>query len=157
MNTHRMRRRTWLAGLGLSFGLLAPAAIASGSSGEEAIEDRLQQYEEHFGRRDAGALARLYADDVVYYDARGNVHRGREAVRRFYQAGFDAGFRDMSIEPIEIEVIGQTAFDIARYSIVAPNGQRLSGHHLAILEKVDGEWLVQRTLVNAAMPGATTE
>ncbi len=132
--------------------MLLPGLAIANQQEVRAIEDRLNQYETRFNQGDAEAVAALFSEDVVYYDALGQVHEGREAVQKLYQGNFDAGFRDMTVEPIEIEVLEDTAYDIARYTVSGPEGTRLQGHHLAILSKEDGEWTVQRTMVNAAMP-----
>ncbi|KPP98490.1 MAG: ketosteroid isomerase related protein [Rhodobacteraceae bacterium HLUCCA12] len=148
-----MARRTLI---GASATLALIAALSGPSLADpdarEAIESRLQQYEDRFNARDAEALARLFNEDVVYYGPLGTVFEGRDAVEQRYRGSFEAGFRDMRIETIEIDVLGDTAWDIARYTITGPNGDPLEGYHLAILKKVDGDWMVQRTLVNAVMP-----
>ena len=117
----------------------------------QAIKDRLQQYEDRFNAKDAEALARLFSEEVVYYGPLGTVFEGRDAVEQRYRRSFAAGFSEMTVETIEIDVLGDTAWDIARYTITSPQGEPVEGYHLAILEKVDGEWIVQRTLVNAVM------
>ncbi len=116
------------------------------------IEERLQQYEAQFNEADPVAVAELFDEEVVYYGPLGQIFEGRAAVEERYRQSLGAGFSDMTVEAIEIEVIGDTAWDIARYTITGPQGEPLEGYHLAILERVDGEWLVQRTLVNAVMP-----
>lgn len=118
----------------------------------EAIESKLQQYAVRFNKGDAEAVSRLYSDDVVYYGPLGRVFEGRAAVKQHYRDNLTAGFDDMTVEVIELRLVGDTAYDIARYTIVGPDGAPLAGYHLAILQKEDGEWLVQRTLVNVVMP-----
>ena len=117
----------------------------------QAIESRLDQYESRFNQADAEAVSRLFAQDATYYGPLGQIFEGREAVRQRYQGTLEAGFRDMKVDTLEIRVFGDTAYDIARYTILDPGGKPLTGYHLAILERKDGEWLVQRTLVNAKM------
>lgn len=139
--------------LGFVIVALLSGPVLAGPAGAGSIEKRLQQYETRFNQGDAAAVAALYSEDVVYYDPMGRVHRGRQAVERYYQQSLAAGFSDMTIEKIEIEVLGDTAYDVARYTIADPRGEPLTGYHLAILAKEDGEWVVQRTLVNTRMPG----
>ncbi|HEV7278228.1 MAG TPA: nuclear transport factor 2 family protein [Devosiaceae bacterium] len=133
--------------------LLAVPGVALGQQQDvEAIEDRLGQYEARFNAGDAEAVAELFSDDVTYYDALGQVHEGRDAVEQLCRGNFEAGFTDMTIDTVEIEVFGDTAYDIARYTVSGPGGNQLEGHHLAILAKEGDEWMVQRTLVNALPP-----
>jgi len=149
----RIARRTLIAAsASLVFMPLSSDPVLAGPEERQAIDDRLQQYEDRFNDEDAEALARLFSEDVVYFGPLGQVYEGRNAVEERYRQSFAAGFNDMTVETIEIGILGNTAWDIARYTIMSPNGEPLEGYHLAILEKVDGEWIVQRTLVNAVMP-----
>lgn len=152
MKTPIAKRALLAAGAGLALvPLLADPALADPQE-VESITDRLQQYEDRFNRGDAEALAQLFSEDVVYYGPIGRVLDGRVAVRQHYQRNLAAGFSDMTVEVIEIEVADDSAYDIARYTVSSPEGEPLTGYHLAILAKEDGEWIVQRTLVNAVMP-----
>lgn len=149
---HLAGRTLILAGPVLAFAVTQSSPAFADPADKMAIEGRLQQYEARFNEADPVALAELFDQEVVYYGPLGQVLEGRAAVEERYRQNLEAGFSDMSIETLQIEVIGDTAWDIARYTIVGPNGEPLEGYHLAILEKVDGEWIVQRTLVNAVMP-----
>ena len=149
---HLAGRTLILAGPVLAFAVTQSSPAFADPADKRAIEGRLQQYEARFNEADPVALAELFDQEIVYYGPLGQVLEGRAAVEERYRQNLEAGFSDMSIETLQIEVIGDTAWDIARYTIVGPNGEPLEGYHLAILEKVDGEWIVQRTLVNAVMP-----
>ena len=157
MSTHMARRNLFAAGAGCALAALLSGLVVAEPLAVGAIEDRLQQYETRFNRGDAEAVSRLYSEDVVYYGPLGRVMRGRAAVKRHYQGNFAAGFSDMEIDVIEIGVFDDTAYDIARYTISGPDGEPLTGHHLAILGKEGGEWRVQRTLVNVVVPESATE
>ncbi|WP_366554470.1 YybH family protein [Aquibaculum sediminis] len=149
------RRTLIAAGSALVLVTTLPGATSADPDQRRAIEARLQQYEERFNEEDAVALSKLFDQEVVYYGPLGQIFEGRAAVEQRYRESFEAGFRDMTVETIEIEVLGDTAWDIARYTITGPQGEPLQGYHLAILEKVEGEWVVQRTLVNTAPPGSS--
>lgn len=158
MNTPTTIRRNLIAtGAGIVLAGLVPVSANADAAAEAAIENRLQQYETRFNEGDAEALSRLFAEDVAYYGPLGQVFEGREAVRQRYRGSLEAGFSNMKVEPLDIHVFGRTAYDIARYTITDPGGKPLTGYHLAILEKTDGKWVVQRTLVNAQMPAPPAE
>ncbi|MBA1149391.1 nuclear transport factor 2 family protein [Ectothiorhodospiraceae bacterium WFHF3C12] len=157
MSTTIAQRSRFIVGTALTLAVLLSGMAQAGPSAVETIENRLQQYQARFNQGDAEAVAQLFSEDVVYYDPTGRVHEGRAAVQQYYRGNMAAGFSDMAIEKIEIEVRDDTAYDVARYTISDPKGNRLAGYHLAILEKEEGEWMVQRTLVNAEMPGPPPE
>lgn len=149
---HAIRRLLTAAGPAFALSIALPGAVPADPDPKEEINERLHQYEARFNRADPAALSELFAEEVVYYGPLGRVFEGRAAVERRYRQSFEAGFSEMTVEPIEIGVLGETAWDIARYTIHDPEGTPLHGYHLAILERIDGEWIVQRTLVNAVMP-----
>lgn len=140
------------AAAGFALVALSPGLVTAEPQDVEAIESRLQQYEDRFNQGDAEAVAELYSEDVIYYGPLGRVFQGRDAVRQRYQGSLAAGFSEMAIDVIEIRVFNDIAYDVARYTISSPAGEPLTGYHLGVLKKQDGEWLVQRTLVNVVMP-----
>ena len=152
MSAHIARRTVHAAGATAALVLLLSGPALAEQRDVEAIESQLQQYAARFNQGDAEAVSQLYSEDIVYYGPLGRVFEGREAVEQHYQDNLEAGFGDMTIEVIEVNVVGDIAYDVARYTIVGPQGQPLAGYHLGFLEKENGEWLVQRTLVNVAMP-----
>lgn len=141
----------------LSLTVALSGSVSAEPKENQAIQSRLEQYESRFNESDPEAVAALFAVDVLYYGPLGRIFEGREAVEERYRRNLAAGFSNMEVETLEIRVFGDTAYDIARYTITSPKGEPLTGYHLAILEKVDGEWIVQRTLVNAVMPEPPAE
>lgn len=156
MSTHIAGRNIFAAGVGMALIALLTGPVQAGPE-EEAIENKLQQYEARFNAGDAEAVAKLFAEDAVYYGPLGNVFEGRDAVEERYRRSLEAGFSDMSVEALEIRILEDTAYDVARYTIMSPAGEPLTGYHLAILENEGGEWIVKRTLVNAKMPEPSAE
>jgi uncharacterized protein (TIGR02246 family) len=150
--TYQAKPTLALGASALALAAILTAPARADPDQEAEIEARLDQYEARFNNQDAAAVSHLFAEDVVYYGPLGQVFEGRGAVEQRYRQSFEAGFRDMKVETLAVEVLGDTAWDIARYTITDPQGEPLQGYHLAILEKQDGEWIVQRTLVNAVMP-----
>lgn len=149
--------KSLFAAAGFALVAQSPGLVMAEPQDVEAIANRLQQYEDRFNRGDAEAVAELYSEDVIYYGPLGRVFEGRDAVRQRYQGSLAAGFSDMAIEVIDIRIFDDVAYDVARYTISSPAGEPLTGYHLGVLEKEDGEWLVQRTLVNVVMPEPPTE
>lgn len=151
MNT-QIAKPTLVAAAGLAFAALLPHVTLAETPDAKSIAAKLEQYETRFNQGEIGSLARLFGENVVYYGPLGRVFEGRAAVKRHYQGMRTAGFRNMTVDVIEIVVSGDAAYDVARYTITGPAGKTFAGYHLAILQKEDGEWLVRRTLVNTKKP-----
>jgi uncharacterized protein (TIGR02246 family) len=152
MSRRTNRKTVFAAATGVALIALLTGPGHAGAQDRAAIEARLDLYEQRFNAADAEAVSRFFAEDVVYYGPLGEVFEGRDAVEDRYRRNLEAGFSDMDVEVLEIRILGDTAYDLARYEVTGPDGELLSGHHLAIMEKQDGAWIVRRTLVNAKMP-----
>lgn len=152
MSTSLAKRNLLAAVVVLPLVALLPHVSLAQPRDAESIAAKLEQYETRFNEGKIDALAQLFGKNVVYYGPLGRVFEGRAAVKRHYQGMRNAGFRNMTVDVIEIVVSDHAAYDIARYTITGPGGKTFTGYHLAILRKVDGEWLVRRTLVNAEKP-----
>lgn len=152
MGTSLAKRNLLAAVVVLPLVALLPHAILAATRDAESIAENLGQYETRFNAGKIDALAQLFGEGIVYYGPLGRIFEGRAAVKRHYQNMHNSGFRNMTVDVIEIVVSDHAAYDIARYTITGPGGKTFTGYHLAILRKVDGEWLVRRTLVNAEKP-----
>src|SRR5699024_2344651 len=151
MNMYTAKRTLLAVIVGFALATLLPTLILAETRDAEAIADGLAQYETRFNQGEIGALAQLFGKNVVYYGPLGRIFEGRAPVKRHYQGMRSAGFRNMTVDVIEIVLSEDAAYDIARYTITGPAGKTFSGYHLAILEKEDGEWRVRRTLANTKM------
>jgi uncharacterized protein (TIGR02246 family) len=144
--------------LSVAFALLAALTLALGTvlaqdqDDEAAAEEVNQQWQERFNAGDAEGVAELYTEDAVFYDSDGSVYEGRDAIQEAIQEFIDAGFRDASLEPIEVEVLNDTAYQILRYSVQDDEGETVEGYNLSILKHENGEWLIHRDFANFVMP-----
>ena len=71
-----------------------------------------KQYVEAFNRKDAAAVAALFAEDAVRVNAQG-ITRGREAIQKGTKEGLDAGGHDLSLRYLEAHTDGNTGWSVA--------------------------------------------
>ena len=72
-----------------------------------------------------------------------------EVVRAF----FDSGVKGINLESTEIEGMGDTAFEIGKYTILGDGDQALgNGKYIVIWKKVGEEWKLHRDMINSSMP-----
>jgi ketosteroid isomerase-like protein len=73
-----------------------------------------KQYVEGFNRKDAAAVAALFAEDAVRVNTQGII-RGREAIQKSTQAGLDAGSHTLTLRYHVAHIDGNTGWSVAEY------------------------------------------
>ena len=69
------------------------------------------------GRGDADALAALYAADATLLPPGATPISGREAIRRFWQAGLNAGIVGLRLEAARLDQDTRLAYELGRYEL----------------------------------------
>jgi uncharacterized protein (TIGR02246 family) len=142
-----MKRLAVFAALILALGL-----VLAQDQDEEAIDGLRQEWADLFNEGDAEAIAELYTEDAIVYDAVGQVYEGRDAIQAYQQGNFDAGFTVSSFEALETEVLGDTAYAISRFTFATAAGESLGIYRMDILRRQDGQWRIHRLIANMIMP-----
>src|SRR4051794_11478565 len=71
-----------------------------------------KQYIEAYNRKDAEAVAALFADDAVRVTASGII-QGREAIKKSTEAGLEAGGHDLRLRYHHTHIDGNTGWSVA--------------------------------------------
>lgn len=109
-------RILWLSVLLLGLPILGAACRqAPEQGGWEAIEQASSRWEEIYNSGDATALAGLYTEDAIALPPNTPMVRGRGQIEELWR-GFMSVFRDVSLETIEVEVTGDLAYEVGRYT-----------------------------------------
>jgi ketosteroid isomerase-like protein len=92
-----------------------------------SIEELLDRYTAAVRAKDAGALASLYADDVVVFDMWGvPAFRGLAAWRPTVEEWFSSlGDESVGVTFRDVEARGPLAHMLVRYAGLAPDGEEL--------------------------------
>jgi uncharacterized protein (TIGR02246 family) len=124
------------------------AAAAKGepmSRSEAAVRRLTQEWVLACNTRQLDELLELYAPDALVLRSNLPILRGAAAVREFFFSALESGLGEVSVEPIRVEVVGDLAHEVGRYSALVPgtSGKRREerGKYLWVFAKQsNGDW-----------------
>ena len=124
------------------------AAAAKGepmSRSEAAVRRLTQEWVLACNTRQLDELIELYAPDALVLRSNLPPIRGAMAVREFFFASLEAGLGEVALDPMRVEVAGELAHEVGRYSALVPStaGQRREerGKYLWVFAKQSsGDW-----------------
>ncbi len=124
------------------------AAAAKGepiSRSEAAVRRLTQEWVLACNTRQLDELLELYAPDALVLRSNLPLLRGASQVREFFFSALESGLGEVSLEPIRVEVLGDLAHEVGRYSALVPGttGKRREerGKYLWVFAKQSGgEW-----------------
>jgi ketosteroid isomerase-like protein len=127
---------------------LRVAAAAKGepmSRSEAAVRRLTQEWVLACNTRQLDELIELYAADALVLRSNLPPIRGALAVREFFFASLEAGLGEVALDPMRVEVSGDLAHEVGRYSALVPGtaGQRREerGKYLWVFAKQSsGDW-----------------
>ncbi len=126
---------------------LIPAAgpvLADGSAELKAAQAR---WEQAFALGDgAKAAAEVFTEDARLLPPGEPPVEGREAIGKYWQGGYDAGFRDLKLGVIAVDMVGDdTMIETGTWAVTLPGegGKRVSANGKALVvwkKESDGVW-----------------
>jgi ketosteroid isomerase-like protein len=124
------------------------AAAAKGepmSRSEAAVRRLTQEWVLACNTRQLDELIELYATDALVLRSNLPAIRGAVAVREFFYSSLEAGLGEVALDPMRVEVIGDTAHEVGRFSALVPGttGKRREerGKYLWVFAKQpSGDW-----------------
>ena len=124
------------------------AAAAKGepmSRSEAAVRRLTQEWVLACNTRQLDELIELYAHDALVLRSNLPPIRGAMAVREFFHASLEAGLGEVAVDPMRVEVVGDMAHEVGRYSALVPGtaGKRREerGKYLWVFAKQSsGDW-----------------
>ena len=125
----------------------------------QAINAKRKQYANDFNQGDAAVVAAHYTEEAKYLPPNSPMIVGREGIQAFIQGGFDAGVGNFQLTMIDLQVYGDMAHDIGKYTLtIQPEeGEAISdnGKYLVILKRVNGSWQLDAVSLNTSLPPPT--
>ncbi len=127
---------------------LRVAAAAKGepmSRSEAAVRRLTQEWVLACNTRQLDELIELYAQDALVLRSNLPPIRGAVAVREFFYSSLEAGLGEVAVDPMRVEVFGDMAHEVGRYSALVPGatGKRREerGKYLWVFAKqTSGDW-----------------
>jgi uncharacterized protein (TIGR02246 family) len=124
------------------------AAAAKGepmSRGEAAVRRLTQEWVLACNTRQLEELIELYAPDAVVLRSNLPPIRGTIALREFFFSLLEAGLGEVAVDPIRVDVLGDLAHEVGRYSALVPGatGKRREerGKYLWVFARqTSGDW-----------------
>ena len=119
----------------------------------EAIVAANGNFMEAFNSGDAAGLAALYTQEGQLLPGNSDFVTGPQAIQEFWQGAMDMGIKSAKLETIEVEGMGETAYEVGKYTLFAEGDQMLDqGKYIVIWKQVEGEWKLHRDIWNTSMP-----
>jgi len=91
-------------------------------------------------------LVELYLADAIVLRPNVPAVRGMAAIREFFFSVLDAGLGEVELEPLRVELIGDSAYEAGRCKMLVPSvqGKRREerGKYLIVMTRQAGEWKI---------------
>jgi ketosteroid isomerase-like protein len=108
--------------------------------------DAMQRTNELFnsrvvGRREIGALDRVYTKDARVLPPGAPMQQGREQAKAFWQAALQAlGVKSAKLSTVDAEAIADRIFEIGRAELVVGSDETVTAKYVVQWKQEDGDW-----------------
>jgi ketosteroid isomerase-like protein len=128
--------------------LLAGFAPAAAQAPSDPSAEMQQHFAEAYNKGDLAAMAAAFTEDAVRVTPSG-VFRGREAIRRGFEAALKLGLHDYSVQRLGTQTDGRYTFNVGEWRAKI-GSQPLHGYYSAILVGTDPPKIMEETVTVAA-------
>ncbi|MCH8166979.1 MAG: DUF4440 domain-containing protein [Proteobacteria bacterium] len=113
----------------------------------EGILARTKAMVDGINTGDSDAVASSYTADAAVLPPGAPRMDGREAIKAFWQGAIDMGLTDITIEPVEVDILGNVATDVGTISARLGDAE-LTGKYIVIWKNGSDGWLIHRDTWN---------
>jgi uncharacterized protein (TIGR02246 family) len=149
-----MKRAVVLALVVMSAATLAQAQTAV----RKAIEANTKQFVEAFNKGDADEVANWYLMEARVMPSNSDIIQGRPNIRTFWHGAITAGAKLVSLDTIDVEVRGNMAIEIGRYTLTMPAAGGATttdkGKYVVIWKREGRGWKIAIDIFNTSLPAA---
>lgn len=144
-----MRRMTFILTLLLFAGTISAQQTATRS----AIDAGVKKWSDAAAKGDAAALSALYAEDAMVFPSNSDIVKGNAAIRKFWQGFIDTGVKNVALNTLEVDVLGDTAIEVGTYASTGVDGKAVDkGKYIVVWKRVGSDWKIHRDIFNTSMP-----
>jgi len=116
-----------------------------------AIAATNQNFMVMFGAGDAAGMAKAYTANGMLLPPQSDFVTGPDAIQAFWQGAMDMGLKDVKLETAELEILGETAIEVGKYTLSLVNGQVAdAGKYVVIWKNDGGSWKLHRDMWNTS-------
>jgi uncharacterized protein (TIGR02246 family) len=109
-----------------------------------AVDAANRRFENAFNSGDAAGAAReFYARDARILPPGSETVQGGEKIAAYWVAAAaapQAGVRRLQLSTLDLQPVGDAAYEIGRATLTLANGQRVTPRYLIVWKKEDGVW-----------------
>ena len=130
---------------GQGYGSPAPPSSKSDATAlRPAVDAANRRFENAFNSGDAAGAAReFYSRDARILPPGSETVQGREKIAAYWAAAATApetGVRRLQLSTLDLQPVGDAAYEIGRATLTLANGQRVTPRYLIVWKKEDGMW-----------------
>src|SRR5262249_10482934 len=108
------------------------------------IDETHRRFEDAFNRGDAAGAARLlYTRDARILPPGAETVQGRDKIAEYWAAAAAApqtGVRRVELSTLDLQPLGDGAYEIGRATLTLANGQRVRPRYFVVWNHEDGAW-----------------
>lgn len=132
--------------------IAACSPIDEGKTIYDEIVSVEQQFMAAFEQGDASRIAALYGRDAQLLPANHEFVSGQPAIQAFWQGLMQLGIAAVKLETLEVEGMGQHAYEVGRYTIHSSDGKMIDfGKYIVTWQKTAGHWTMYRHIWTTSM------
>mgnify|MGYP001815674636 FL=1 len=118
------------------------------------IYTTIQAIDGHFSsalmRGDTASIADFYSDTGMLLPAGSGVIQGKPDIKAFWQAAIDMGIRKLKLDILEVEVHGDTAIEMSKYTLTNEDEEVIDrGKGIVIWKYNNSSWMMHRDIWNS--------
>lgn len=119
----------------------------------EAIEAANGYFMQAFNKGDASVVAAYYTAEGQLLPGNSDFVNGTQSIQEFWQGVMNMGIKSVKLETIEVEGMGEVAYELGKYTLFAEADQMLDqGKYIVIWKQVEGVWKLHRDIWNTSVP-----
>jgi uncharacterized protein (TIGR02246 family) len=123
------------------------------TTAQTGIEQTTRHFEEAMRRGNPVDMVQVYTEQARVLPPNGETVTGKPAILAFWQRVMEMGIKEIEMEMEELEVYGDTAWEVGRAVLRAAGGQVADRVKYIVIWKEDnGRWLKHRGTWNSNAP-----
>jgi uncharacterized protein (TIGR02246 family) len=112
-----------------------------------------EKFMECYRMGDAAGVAALYTQNGMILPPNRETVEGLQQIQEFWKLVMGMGIKSIDLKPGEVEVCGDTAYEMSRATLADEEGNVLDqAKYVVIWKKESGGWKLHRDIFNSNLP-----